>query len=181
MQRDLQGRGGLPADGRCLLQRELLQPQQLHRLALAGRQHCDRLMQPANIAGFLMMVRFIRHKGFMRFRQRRLPQADPPPPAQAIDEPVTGHRQKPGGEGTLGVIALPDRMEGQQDILHAILDLLGAEARPARHPPEIRRDRAQQRAIGLRIAVLGGGHQRRPILVGRRCRRGIFDAHGSRV
>src|SRR5215831_18236971 len=127
VQRDLQCRWRLPAPGRGFLQGELLQPQQLDRLALAGGKAGDSLLEPADLAILLGKVRFICRKGFMNRRQLRLAEPEAAAPAQAVDEPVACDRQQPGREGTPGIVALPDRVNGQQDVLDPVLDLIALQ------------------------------------------------------
>jgi hypothetical protein len=91
-------------------------------------------------------------------RQLSFPQPATPAPAQPVDEAMARHREQPGGEGPAGVVALADRMDDQQDVLDAVLDLVALQPGPMRHRSEVGRNRSQEIPIGFRIAVLRGWH-----------------------
>ena len=55
----------------------------------------------------------------------------PPDPAQQIDGPPLGNGAQPGGERAARIVGLARAMDGQQHVLHDILDIIRGHA-PAR-------------------------------------------------
>ena len=62
---------------------------------------------------------------------------------------------------------MTDGVNGQQHILHSILDLIGGEVATAGESPQIGCDRLEENVIGPLVAFLATRHQRRPVVTSR--------------
>ena len=77
------------------------------------------------------MVRVSLCKGFMFGRKFDLPRTFTGLMPQSVDHPVVCDRGKPRGERPLRIVAVPDRMDGQQHVLYGVFNIGGmAEAAP---------------------------------------------------
>jgi hypothetical protein len=107
---------------------------------------------------------------FERERRVDLAHVLPAGAAEEIDCPPVGDDRQPRGERPAGVVCLPRAMNGQQHVLHHVIDAVGHNPTPSRDALDDWYAVAQQRLVGDAIACLSGGHQSRPAPV----RAGIF-------
>ena len=81
-----------------------------------------------------------------------------PGSAQQVDGPALGDGPQPGAERTAGIVRLARAMDGQQHVLHDILDIGGGNAPARGDGPDQGHAIAQQRLIGGTIAALRRRH-----------------------
>src|SRR6516165_1048166 len=58
---------------------------------------------------------------------------------------------------------MPDRVDGQQDVLHGVLDVAWVAMPAHRQRTQVGSDFPKEALIGQPVAVLGMGHQDRPV------------------
>jgi len=78
--------------------------------------------------------------------------------AEEIDRPPVGNDTQPHGERPARVVSLPRAMNGQQHVLHHVVDAVGRHPAPSRDALDDRYAVAQQRLVGVAVAGLSGGH-----------------------
>ena len=135
MQIDLERALGAAGQRRGVGERALVQHETLHRLALARRQACERMSEGTCGLGLSEPSRWIGRFIGMVFKRERcvhLAHVLPAHTAQEIDCPTIGDDGQPRGERSAGVIGLPRTMNGQQRVLHHIVDMIGRYTAPPR-------------------------------------------------
>ncbi len=78
-----------------------------------------------------------------------------------VGHAMPGDRHQPGYERPTGVICRPSLMQGQQSVLHEILDILPLQGpQPLWDPvPQDCSRFVEQRSVGFAVPVLGRSHQ----------------------
>ena len=75
---------------------------------------------------------------------------------------VAGDAGEPGAERPRRIVHRPHRVQRQQHVLHHVLHVRPLAQRARGDGADIRHHRHQQAPVGVAVAGLGGGHQRRP-------------------
>src|SRR5262249_23669050 len=142
---------------------------QLDRMTLPARQALHRCPQGSFVDCCLRKVRSRYREGFMYGVESGLPRAAATLAPKAINDPPLCDRDEPGAERAPWVVGMPDRVDGEQNVLYRFLDVVGAVISPAGEGADIGSHFFEKAAIGSGIAVLRRGHEIGPIaFAGRR-------------
>jgi len=83
--------------------------------------------------------------------------------AQSINEASVGDRNQPWRKRPGRIVRVPDRMDGQQDVLNCILNVAEVAVPSCRKRPQMQRDPLQEPMISGSVTLLGASHQGVPV------------------
>ena len=162
VRRHLQCPNSHPGFGGCFLQRQLPELQQLHCPSLARRQGSNRLVHDVEVLRALLFeIRSGRGEGYIQVVDGHLVDRPAGVAPGTVGDTVVHDAEQPGQERPVRIIGRAHGMQGQENVLHEILDVLRLqESKPPLDAlPQQRRELSQQRGIGRAVAVLSRAHQ----------------------
>jgi len=129
---------------------------------LSCRQPCDRVSQGAPPREQRIEVRAVGGNGFVLRPEGGLGRCPPAAAAQPVDDPSSGDRQQPRPERPARIVGVANGVDGEEHVLHDVLDLPDQHGMPRRQGTEIRGDVLEQPPVGDLIAGLRARHQLGP-------------------
>jgi len=111
-------------NGGGFLQRHLPQFKHFHSGSLRGGKAVDRILQFFLSKHIFCFIRVFASKGYVQAISLHFPYAGSGITARSICKAVSSNCEKPGHEWSPRIVSGSDRMQGEQDILNEIFNIL---------------------------------------------------------